>query len=632
MSLVERDRHIHVIKEAQGSKNSKVHQQSQKQDESTLDVLVAGFPNNTLISKAQEFLESICQGNRFSIIKRSKSKFRGYAFIHFQFIEDAEKFIQKEHTFNEKQLDTRIVKKFEDHHSAALNSLKRPTKVFCGDIPKSFTKKQVSEIFSKVGEVENFVYNEKKSSEKLIIVTNFKSWEDAKKCVEEKTLQINNILTVNVSYAKPKFSSLLMFMMHPTLRKHIDDVRKQIKPYNPKDFEELSDAYFTNTNEYLDSPLYQDEVANQKKRRLKNDNIKFKVNNNNFKKIEDFKESIQNSATKVKNQNVLFINKKSEQKIDDDIRDSRMTFQNGYDNDQLGYCNLQYTDYYQPNYDHYYAYDTTNYKENYQNVDRSFVNDSAYGYENSYDNVTPDKCYPGEDYYNGYYNDNRYNYQYDYNMADRLDYDSKDRYGENYYNSQDSNNMYNYTATYDEDLSDCYKRSRSYFSHLSTSNTPVKSGDKDNSQHFDFSNEKNPEALSNTLIEQIKDNSNNFIKNEDGSPKSFERNQNTYDQGPDNNCFDNYDRYYNQNPYAHKSLNFNDYGDKIFDTDSKDEKTGLECYARNHQNQNLEMAYDYTQITPTLKENGSSLPQAFRDQQQGYNKVTTEKGCYTLDL
>jgi len=111
--------------------------------------------------------------------------------------------------------------------------------------------------------------------------------------------------------------------------------------------------------------LYQDEVANQKKRRLKNDNIKFKVNNNNFKKIEDFKESIQNSATKVKNQNVLFINKKSEQKIDDDIRDSRMTFQNGYDNDQLGYCNLQYTDYYQPNYDHYYAYDTTNYKENY---------------------------------------------------------------------------------------------------------------------------------------------------------------------------------------------------------------------------------------------------------------------------
>jgi len=106
--------------------------------------------------------------------------------------------------------------------------------------------------------------------------------------------------------------------------------------------------------------------------------------------------------------------------------------------------------------------------------------------------------------------------------------------------------------------------------------------------------------------------------------KSIEKNQNIYDQGPENNYFDNYDRYYNQNPYAHKSLNFNDYGDKIFDTDSKDEKTGLECYARNHQNQNLEMVYDYTQITPTLTENGSSLPQAFRDRQQGYNKVTTE--------
>ena len=262
---------------------------------SKIKVLVAGFPSDTNNHEAIECMESICEGNEYSLILRNKKQFRGFAFILFKTHQETDIFLSKEHRYEGKLLDCRFAKNHDDYIDECLEDLKKPKKVFAKKIPKSTTKCQINDLFSVYGNIKEVILISKKDLDFNTAFINFDDYLDCKNCVDKKFIELESTELessdlIEVSYAKPKFSSLMLFKIDPELRAHLEDIKKQVKEYDPAEFEALLNSVNSKTtiNPKFKSKTDQSETSSKLNNNIKSNNPKAKLKNNKKLQAKEF--------------------------------------------------------------------------------------------------------------------------------------------------------------------------------------------------------------------------------------------------------------------------------------------------------------------------------------------------------
>lgn len=228
-------KNVHYVKKSEANNSFDTH-------DNRLKVLVAGFPPDTTKHTADICMETISEGREYSLILRNKKKFRGFAFILFDDKAEAEKFIEREHKMDKKILDCKIAKNHDDYINECLEELVNPKKVFAQNLPKSRTKNDLQQIFGEFGLVSDVIIITKKDQEYNNAFIAFDKFESSKSCVNKKNIKIDSDLDIEVVYARPKFSSLMLYKIDHQLKEYLESIKKHVNPYDPEEARALLDS------------------------------------------------------------------------------------------------------------------------------------------------------------------------------------------------------------------------------------------------------------------------------------------------------------------------------------------------------------------------------------------------------
>ena len=220
-------------------------------DDKNVTVIVTGFPQKTNKIEVEEFMLNISDGNKFDVKVDSKNYFRGFVYVKFQLLEEAEKFINKEYVFQKKLLNCRISMQYYQFINESIDNLRSPKKVFADRIPKHWSKKEVEKFFDQYGEVDYLSLVDKDHKTVNFAYVTFVESESACNCVKNKLIKLKDKRKIKVEYSNPKFSANMLNKIHPVLRRYIESVQNGAKVYDPKDFIYLQDIVLANENLFV---------------------------------------------------------------------------------------------------------------------------------------------------------------------------------------------------------------------------------------------------------------------------------------------------------------------------------------------------------------------------------------------
>lgn len=227
-------------------KSNKKSQACDSQDSifNQISVLLAGFPTDANTADVDIFMKKIAPNKKCSIIKRKKytlEDFRGFVFVHFENIKEAETFNKKKHFYNDMLLDCKLLNNHDNFINESIENAKNPVKVQVEQVPQSMTKETLTKLFCQFGVVKELVIVTKENKDSNFIYITYDSHESAKYCVNQSEFHLENGEVLKFSYAKPKFSSHMIQKVHPQLAKYQKKVQHRLMAYDPQEFSELHD-------------------------------------------------------------------------------------------------------------------------------------------------------------------------------------------------------------------------------------------------------------------------------------------------------------------------------------------------------------------------------------------------------
>jgi len=228
-----------------------------------ISVMFAGFPKNTTMLEAQAYFEKICRTHKYTIVKKKKKTFRGYGFIHVDTSKQAEEYTSEAYVLNGSQINVKIIKSKDDHIKESVFELIEPKKVFLKQIPKTIEKEQLNKIFSKFGTVQQILINKQPNETYFNSFIKFRTYSEAKKCVESKKIQINNELIVEILWARPNLSCLMINKFEENFKEHIKQVANGTQEYYPENFQYLKNLILNDGSIALDKLYISDSDQQQ---------------------------------------------------------------------------------------------------------------------------------------------------------------------------------------------------------------------------------------------------------------------------------------------------------------------------------------------------------------------------------
>lgn len=190
-----------------------------------ITVFVGGFPRNTGFNNLINFFSPISEKRIKTSMRSSSVEFRGFVFVTFNNLQEAEEFTAKRLRFNKKLLTTRIATSHTDYINDCLNNLRYPKKVFLGNVPKSYTDQSISEELSKYGEIQQSMIVHRNPNESNFAYVTFVNTEDAQRLVSKKSIAISACVRCNVGYSNPKFTREMLKRVHPALVDYILNIQ-----------------------------------------------------------------------------------------------------------------------------------------------------------------------------------------------------------------------------------------------------------------------------------------------------------------------------------------------------------------------------------------------------------------------
>ena len=412
-----------------------------------ISVLLTGFPENTKLENVENYLIQINNGRQYTIIKKNRSKFRGFVFIHYDSREEAENFISKELRFEGKLLDYKLTVNHNDYLQDCLRELTQPKKIFVKGIPKHYSKLDIECVFKKFGGIEEVVIIKKSSRKINSSFITFSEFQFAEDCVNNN---LSENLDLAISYANPKFSSFMLYKTNDIIKDIIEEIRQGTRIYDPKDFgkilKEYEQAYQhfnltkDNKNQTLSTNFDSKNVISQSKADIEN---KMKILKNQSQQRLDAKQQAHsydleqnNKIAYSQNDNNLY-----QQKLAHNIEkwQDLGNLLGPQNNNSVNYDNLQQKQYhdtgrnYNDNLYNCYEHDYSKQQqlpieniksryEDYNYTDSQYLSDN---YENYYDSQ----------YQQDYYKSQYYSPENQYQNVEQNCYQANNKNSENYGNS-----------------------------------------------------------------------------------------------------------------------------------------------------------------------------------------------------
>lgn len=224
-------------------------------NDKTVTVIVTGFPQKTCTNDVEAFMHKITAGNKSDVKVDTKNYFRGFVYVKFKFVWEAEQFINKEYVFQRKLLNCRISMQYYQFINESIENLRNPKKVFADRIPKHWCKKEVEKFFGNYGEIDYISLVDKDHKTVNFAYVTFIKTQSARDCVKSKLIKLKDKRKIKVEYSNPKFSANMLNKIHPILRRYIESVQNQSKNYDPNDFIYLQDIVLANESLYIDEVM-----------------------------------------------------------------------------------------------------------------------------------------------------------------------------------------------------------------------------------------------------------------------------------------------------------------------------------------------------------------------------------------
>lgn len=205
-------------------------------------VFVGGLPKCREVESVDHFMKSIASKGIHNIIIDAKKKLRGFAFITFETMKEAQDFLKKEHRYEGKLLDCKMSLEHNDYISSSLINLREPKKVFVDDVPNIYSKQHLLEVFKSFGKVKELITIDKFKKDLCFVYVKFVEFESAKKAISQGTIEIDKDHVHQVRYAKPKFSKKILDKVPEEIRGYIREIQRNERDYDPDDFSKIEDA------------------------------------------------------------------------------------------------------------------------------------------------------------------------------------------------------------------------------------------------------------------------------------------------------------------------------------------------------------------------------------------------------
>lgn len=125
----------------------------------------------------------------------------------------------------------------------SLDNLRNPHKIFVDNIPKTMSKTELSNKFSKYGEIDDIILIVKEKRQFGFAYINYTLSKDAEACSNAKEIDIGEAEKLNVIFARPKFSKKMLANIPTVLKDYIKIVQKGLREYNPKDFNDIEQQF-----------------------------------------------------------------------------------------------------------------------------------------------------------------------------------------------------------------------------------------------------------------------------------------------------------------------------------------------------------------------------------------------------
>lgn len=204
-------------------------------------IFVGGIPKNSDIEHVNSYLDTIVGNGMHNIITDSKDRLRGFAFIIFETKKEADQFLTKQYIYEGKVLDCKSSLDHEDYIASSLINIREPKKVFVDEIPKSFAKSDLHDIFEPFGEIDEIILIEKLKKPVNFAYVTFMDTKCAQKLCKKGTVSFGKDLNLPVVYARPKFSKKMLNNIPAEIRDYIRNIQRKITDYDPEEFAKIED-------------------------------------------------------------------------------------------------------------------------------------------------------------------------------------------------------------------------------------------------------------------------------------------------------------------------------------------------------------------------------------------------------
>lgn len=284
---------------------------------------MAGFPYEPCQKKISVYIDSLKINGIIDIKTNKKSEFCGIVNIQFENSAEMYQFLSKDYVYNNIMLNCKKITKNPQYLSKVMESFRRPRKVFVRNIPKDVSKRDIDDLLSIYGKIEEQTFLTKQNRLYNYSFVVFESHESAKECIKSSKVSSDLNTCMTYVYAKPKISNAIFKKVKSVaIKDHINKIQTDECQLDPEYFNQLYEVAFGKTDNKTDQKeIVSKNLSNQKpvnynyKKALLDLNKQFsagessytddcnmaKPNESNVKKSKDYKQDSQQIKDLVEN-------------------------------------------------------------------------------------------------------------------------------------------------------------------------------------------------------------------------------------------------------------------------------------------------------------------------------------------
>lgn len=216
---------------------SKLSLLQENNNSSIIIIMLAGFTNKTFKHEIITYMQDICNGNKFTVVKNPYLKIRGRAFLFVRTEEEAQYYLSQTWVSKRNVLNLVRIKEHNQELRNYILNLIEPRLIFAKGIPMTMNKYVLGTLLSKYGKILYISIVSEKDNEFNHALIEFDTHESAMQCrnVNYIEMEIKNHW-IMLEWARPHFDIKTIYKLDRDIRQRIEAYVKGKFLYDPSHF------------------------------------------------------------------------------------------------------------------------------------------------------------------------------------------------------------------------------------------------------------------------------------------------------------------------------------------------------------------------------------------------------------